>query len=222
MPAESPVRHGDGTRYDLIETLRWERGAGFVRLDQHLERLRASADSLGFPYEATRIRSAMEACLRDAPMLRVRIALAADGGVQCTATPFLLQAPETLWWLRVAQTRLDSNDPLLRHKTSRRAAYERARAEFASTEADEVVLLNEKEQVCEGAITTIFADLGDGVLKTPALSCGLLAGVLRAEMITTGQAVEAVLSPQDLHDAKALFVGNSLRGLIRARLEEER
>ncbi len=44
------------------------------------------------------------------------------------------------------------------------------------------------------------------------------AGVLRAELQDQGQARQAILSPADLGRAKALFVGNSLRGLITARL----
>ena len=77
----------------------------------------------------------------------------------------------------MAQTRLRSGDPLLRHKTTRRAVYDRARGEFAPAEADEVLLLNERDEVCEGTITSLFVDAGDGgPLLTPALACGLLAG----------------------------------------------
>ena len=40
-------------------------------------------------------------------------------------------------------------------------------------------------------------------LLTPALASGLLPGVLRAELLDTGRAREAVLGPTDLMDAKA-------------------
>ena len=71
----------------------------------------------------------------------------------------------------------------------------------------------------EVAVAVDVVDAGDGgPLLTPPLSCGLLAGVLRGEMLETGKAAEAVLTVEDLQAAKALFVGNSLRGLIRARL----
>jgi 4-amino-4-deoxychorismate lyase len=81
---------------------------------------------------------------------------------------------------------------------------------------DEAVFLNERGEVCEGAITTVFADLGDG-LVTPPLACGLLPGILRAEMLTLGRAREGLLGMDDLVRAQ-LFVGNALRGLIPARL----
>ena len=62
-------------------------------------------------------------------------------------------------------------------------------------QADEVILLNERGEVCEGTITNIFVDFGDGALVTPALACGLLPGVLRGELLDAGRAREAVLSP---------------------------
>lgn len=219
MPAESALRDGNGTGLELIETLRWERDAGFIRLERHLERLYGSAQVLGFAYDAERVGQALHACLGDQPMLRIRLSLSADGTPNCMAQPFAPLPPDTVWKLRIAKTRLKSSDPLLRHKTSRRATYEAARAEFTHHQADEVILLNERGEVCEGTITSLFVDRGDGgPLATPPLSCGLLAGVLRGEMLGNFEAVEAVLTADALASAKAVFVGNSLRGLIRASL----
>ena len=75
-----------------------------------------------------------------------------------------------MWTLRIASTRIDSGDPLLRHKTTRRQVYEAARAEFPRDEADEVLLLNERGEVCEGTITNVFVDIGEPVLVTPPLA----------------------------------------------------
>jgi 4-amino-4-deoxychorismate lyase len=128
--------------------------------------------------------------------------------------------PGTVWKLQIATTRLDSSDPLLRHKTTLRATYAAARAEFLREEADEVILLNHDGMVCEGTITTVFLDMGGPTLVTPALSCGLLPGILRGEMLDQGKASEALITPETLVAAKHVFVGNSLRGLIRARLAQ--
>ena len=48
MSPEGPVRDGNGTSFELIETLRWEPARGFVRLERHMARLAASARELGF------------------------------------------------------------------------------------------------------------------------------------------------------------------------------
>ena len=61
-------------------------------------------------------------------------------------------------------------------------------------------------------ITNIFFDRGQG-LRTPPLRCGLLPGVLRAELACP----EEVLTLSDLPRTR-LWVGNALRGLIPARL----
>jgi len=221
MPAEGALRDGTAAGLELIETLRWEPDEGFLRLARHLARLDGSARDLGFSCDRAAVRAALAQAVDGAEAARrVRLTLAQNGLTKASARPFGLQPPDTVWRLKLAAARLASGDALLRHKTTRRDAYEAARGEFAPAEADEVLLLNERGEVCEGTITSLFVDADDGTqLRTPALSCGLLAGVLRAEMLETGKAVEAVLSAEDLRTAKALFVGNSLRGLIRARLD---
>lgn len=216
MPAERPIRDGDGAGFGLIETLRFEDGV-FVRLHRHLDRLASSAKELGFHHDRDRVRVALRQVDGPSPQ-RVRLVLTREGLVDVTTAPFMRLSRDTVWRLAVANTRLDSADLLLRHKTTRRALYERARAEFPSDAIDEVLLLNERGEICEGAITTLFADMGDGTLLTPPLSSGLLAGVLRAELLEEGRAQEGLLTPALLSDAKALYVGNSLRGMIRARL----
>ncbi|MDC7256381.1 aminotransferase class IV family protein [Shinella sp. YE25] len=145
--------------------------------------------------------------------LRIRLELFPDGRIDIQTAPFTPLAPDARWRLKIAATRLASADPLLRHKTSRRSVYTAARAEVPATEAEEVILLNERGELCEGTITSLFLDDGTGILKTPPLASGLLAGVLRDELLETGKAVEEILRPKDLAEGTA-FVGNSLRGLI--------
>lgn len=221
MSAEGALRDRDAAGFELIETLRWEPGGGFLRLDRHLARLHSSAHALGFVADPERIGETLRNGVGGSAPLRARLTLAQGGDTKCVTHPFEPLAGATVWKLRIAETRLSSADMLLRHKTTRRAAYDAARAEFSREQADEVLLLNEQGEVCEGTITTIFLDMGDGgSLRTPDLSCGLLEGVLRAEMIETGKAAEAVLTVEDLLAAKAVFVGNSLRGMIRAGVPE--
>ena len=111
--------------------------------------------------------------------------------------------------------RLSSSDPWLAIKSSNRTAYDTARATLPES-LDEVIFQNERGEVCDGTITTVFFDAGDG-LCTPPLSSGLLPGVLRAEMLAKDALREAVLRASDL-DKVRLWVGNSLRGLIPAQV----
>ncbi|THK36026.1 hypothetical protein EHS39_21985 [Ensifer sp. MPMI2T] len=205
------------TDFSLIETLRFEPETGFVRLRLHLARLTRSARRLGFVGA-----DAAEAHLREAVHgaegpLRVRLTLDRHGAIAVTTAPFTALPDDAVWRARIAATRLDSGNRLLRFKTTRREIFEAARSEFSPAEADEVILLNEKGEVCEGTITSVFLDDGSGIVKTPPIGCGLLAGVLRAELICQRRARVSRLSPADLESGD-LYLGNSLRGLIRAKL----
>ncbi|MBD0414423.1 aminotransferase class IV family protein [Oryzicola mucosus] len=213
MPSESALRDGNGSSFGLIETFRWEPGSGFVRLERHLARLVASSAVLGFVYPEADIRDRL-ARIRGNGALRVRLELSATGTIDLAAQPFVPLPADTVWNVRIAQAQLDSTDTQLRHKTTRRGVYDAARAEFSRDDADEVILLNELGEICEGTITTIFAERDDGILVTPPLSSGLLAGVLREELLASGKAVEKIVHHADLERYARLFCGNSLRGLI--------
>ena len=81
--------------------------------------------------------------------------------------------------------------------------------------ADEVIYLNENGELAEGSRTTIFLER-DGKLLTPRLAAGVLPGTLRAALIDEGRAVEARLTIQDINGPGEIYLGNSVRGLVRA------
>ena len=89
----------------------------------------------------------------------------------------------------------------------------------AATGCDEVIFLNKKGELTEGTRTNLFLEL-DGRLFTPALASGLLPGTLREELLDLPRAAasEAVLTPADLLRADRIYLGNSVRGLVRAEL----
>jgi 4-amino-4-deoxychorismate lyase len=208
---ESALRRAAPGDLRLIETFRWERD-GPARLPAHLARMARGAAALGVRFDRRAIDRAL-AEVRGSEPLRVRLTLALDGAVAVTTAP--LAAAKRHWALTLAAERLQSDDPWLGVKTSRRPRYDAARAALPG-DVDEALLLNERGEVCDGTITTVFADLGAG-LVTPPLGCGLLPGVLRAEMLARGRCREAVLRPEDLSRAR-IFVGNSLRGLLAGHL----
>ncbi len=220
MPAESALRDGQPAGYALIETMRREADGTIPRRARHLDRMAHSAGILGFAFDRQNAEDLLGAIGGDAA-LRVRLDLSADGRIGLTTTPFAALPQGTVWRLAIAATRLDATDPLRRHKTDSRAIYAEARGEFSADAIDEVLLVNGDGELAEGTITNLFVDRGDGVLVTPPLDAGALPGVLRAELLDQGMAVEARLLPSDIARARTVFVGNSLRGLIAARLESD-
>jgi branched-chain amino acid aminotransferase len=94
--------------------------------------------------------------------------------------------------------------------------YEQAREQGL----DEVILLNERGEVCECTGANIFVVHGD-VVRTPPISSGCLPGVTRAllldEINVPGiQVKEAVLLPADLESADEVLVTSTTRGLLPA------
>ena len=199
---------GDAPGLRLIETLRREDGVP-LRAGRHLARMARGAAALGWGFPQAEVTAALGAG-RAERAERLRVTLDRDGRVAVTATPFV---PVTgSWRVGLAAERLASGDPWLRLKTTRRAAYDRARAALSGL--DEALFLNERGEVCDGTITTVFFDRGAG-LCTPPLASGLLPGVLREEMLESGACREEVLMAADLGRVR-LWVGNALRGMIAA------
>ena len=202
-----------GAPVTLIETMLWRRADGYYLLERHLQRLAASAGFFGLAYDAAAIRALLDGQQFSDDTMRVRLTLS-EAGHELTAVP-LPSNPE-IFRFAIAPERLDSQSPWLAHKTTNRAFYDEPRQRaHVSLGVDEVVFLNERGELTEGSITNLFIERA-GILLTPPLSAGLLPGTLRAELLATGRAREAVLTPDDFDSAEAIWLGNSVRGLLRA------
>jgi para-aminobenzoate synthetase/4-amino-4-deoxychorismate lyase len=195
----------------LIETLRWE--GGFEDVERHLARLAGSAAELGMRCDGEEVRAQL---MRYAERFggearRVRLLLAADGRVEIEDAAIV--GPTENLRVRIAARRVDSGNLWQRHKTTRRAFYERELASVRAAGFDEVLFLNERGELAEGAISSVFVEL-DGRMVTPPLSAGILPGVFRERLLETRPEVEErVLRMEDLRLADLAYLGNALRGL---------
>jgi para-aminobenzoate synthetase / 4-amino-4-deoxychorismate lyase len=197
--------------FGLIETMRFEPGAGIALLELHLDRLRGAAQTFGFALDEPALRQliASETGRLEAPRV-VRLELDLAGGVKLETRGIPVSGHETT--VALAPLPVDSSDFRLRYKTTLRGFYDGARA---SAGADEVVFVDREGFVTEGSITNLFVESG-GVLLTPPASRGLLPGVLRASFLASGRAREADLRVDDIRGG--FLLGNAVRGLIAARL----
>jgi len=196
--------------FELLETMRYEVGAGIARLSYHMQRLAASASYFGYDCPEQEIQAALDQVHSDSDC-RVRLLLYPGGNftVERSALPDSSEPVR----LRIAPSPVDSRDVFLFHKTTHRTVYDEARASVK--DCDDVLLFNENGELTETSIANIFLNI-DGRLLTPPVSSGLLAGTLRQAMLDSGEAKEAVLNLDDLDRADGVFVANSLRGLRRA------
>jgi branched-subunit amino acid aminotransferase/4-amino-4-deoxychorismate lyase len=58
----------------------------------------------------------------------------------------------------------------------------------------------------------------DGEARTPPRACGLLGGVMRAELLARGEAVERTVRVDELGRATRLWLVNAVRGRVPVRL----
>lgn len=200
----------DARRFDLIETMAFDPLGGIARLDLHLARLCASAEAFGFVFDRHMLRNELQAAtFRLHAPAKVRLLLSAQGhiAIEVGASPPASASPVSV---ALAPLPVASSDFRLRHKCTDRAFYDAARQASGQFE---VLFYDAQGYLTEGSFTNIFVER-DGRLLTPPSSRGLLPGVLRAELIQQGRAIEADLRPDDL--AQGFLLGNSLRGLMAA------
>jgi len=114
---------------------------------------------------------------------------------------------------------VSSRDPFARHKTTNRAFRDEELRIAKEAGFDEVLFMNERGELAEGAITNVFLEISGG-LYTPPAACGLLEGVYRRRVLADRslRAAERVLYPEDMERADRIFLTNSVRGLLPARL----
>ena len=198
----------------VIETFGFDPNQGGVRnIQRHMERAATTCKLLGFGFDRGAAFSKInEQCYLEP--LRIRMLISKSGRVEIEAASF--KAETRTWTVKISDSRLKFDDPWLRVKTTARTLYDTERAAMPNG-VDELIYFNEQDELCEGTITNIFLPRR-GKLITPPVDCGLLPGTLRQELIDQGVAVEGILHLEDLKAAKTFYIGNSLRGLIRAKL----
>ncbi|MGV1098418.1 aminodeoxychorismate synthase component I [Thiovibrio sp. JS02] len=217
----------------LIETMLWRPESGFWLLGEHLDRLEESARHFLYPCDREKIvarLSELAARFSQSPM-RVRLTLAKDGELSLVAgecaSPAPLHLPPArlpaneLPRVRFSKSRTDPASSHLYHKTTLRDLYDAERHAATAEGCYEVLFTNTRGEVTEGSISNIFIQTKDA-FQTPPVECGLLNGVLRRHLIEHSPLPvrEAVLTRQDLEQAEAIYLGNSVRGLLQVRLQD--
>lgn len=217
-----------------FETIRLYDGAPFA-LEEHLDRIEASAARLGLPTVA---RSAIEALTRDAVAaaaldeagLRLYWTGGRDGGpasviVTVTPVPADTESLRTCG-LRVVSlelgidrvVRMRSPWLLAGVKSTSYAVHVAALAEAKRRGADDALFLATDGTVLEGATSNAWW-VRDGTLRTPSLDTGILAGVTRAHLLAVaphiGLAVEeGAWGLEELATADEVILSSSVREVI--------
>ncbi|MCA1198463.1 aminodeoxychorismate synthase component I [Sphingomonas sp. R647] len=194
-------------RFDLIETMAFDPVGGIALLERHLERMRASAEAFGIRFDRHGVRNELQAAtFRLRHPAKVRLLLSPEGRIAIGTAP-MPEVPVDPETVALATRKVAPRDFRLAHKTTDRRPWPRVAGAW------ETIYVDADGYLTEGSFTSLFV-ARDGMLLTPPLTRGILPGVLRAELIASGRAVEADLRTEDLSDG--FFLGNALRGLVSA------
>lgn len=201
-------------RFQLLETILFDQGYHLLR--EHLDRLEQSAAYFGYPCQRETItqKLARRATAFAGQAHRVRLLLDEDGTTEIDATPYC--AEDRVFQLAVTKKPVDRRNVFLYHKTTHRAVYAEAREGLEA--CDDVILWNAAGEITETTIGNLVLEMSDGRRCTPPVSSGLLAGTFRRHLLAHGEIEEAILRVEDLKRARQIWVINSVRGWIFARL----
>ena len=211
---ESPFCSEIPSNCRLIETFRFDPKDGALHIALHLRRMEHSAKVIRFLFcEKTAIKEIGN--LGSKRALRCRLTLDKLGDFDLQSETLVDTKP--VWKIAIAEQKLSSSDPWLRHKITQRRIYPEARSTLPKG-LDELLFVNEKGEVCEGTITNVFVQLLDGNWITSPLTSGCLPGILRQIKLQSTIVRERVVTINELLKCRQIMVGNSLRDEILAEL----
>lgn len=199
--------------FELLETLRLDLPGDYTLLDEHLERMRRSADYFGFEFEPEVASAALKARARQlAPgSYKVRLLARQDGSLRVEASPLMIV--DRAVRLGVSDAYVDPSDIFLYHKTTHRSRYDAALAEAGKV--DDVILVNQAGELTETTTANLVLSL-NGELVTPPIECGLLPGIRRGVSLRDGLLTTRILKLHDLERADEIHLVSSVRGWRRA------
>jgi branched-chain amino acid aminotransferase len=224
---------GDG----VFETLRVYRGKIF-ELDRHLSRLHQSGARVGIEVPEN-VRAACISAVREASregLTELALRLTVTRGIGHGASLFAPSERLTIVIVLYELQRGPANIPekgIRLHivsapkneraltagaKTLAYAESVAAQMEASAAGADEALFLDTRGFVSEGTTANVFF-VSDGVLFTPSLGCGVLAGITRAVVLELAAELsistcEGEFQKSRLLDAEEVFLTSSLREIL--------
>jgi len=207
--------------FNLIETIAWDRKYKFFK--EHLRRMKISAGYFGFLFKPPDIRNKLREIERElvrGRQYRIRLLLDSSGNLESESS--IIKRETGIKYVAISKYKTNPESVFSYHKTTNRALYDQEYSRYRSLGYFEVIFLNIRDEVAEGAISNVIIEKGNA-LYTPPISSGLLAGIYRGYLLKKRIIKEKVISLQDLLRAEKVFLCNSVRGMkqVELKIEEE-
>ncbi len=204
-------------QFEIFTSLLYERGKVFL-LKEHLDRLKKSADYFLFFFNRGKIEEELNKCVKTLSVkkrYKVKVSINKFGRISVNVNE-LNNASINAARVVISSKKIDEQNRFQYYKTTNRKIYDSELAKYRNKGFDEVLFLNQKNNLAEGAITNLFLLLGDK-WKTPPISAGVLDGIYRNHFIKKHQVNEEPLTIDDLKRAKKVLLTNSVRKIITVR-----
>ena len=196
--------------FHLFETMRYENDE-IYQLVAHIDRLKKAAEYFLFCFNETVIKRKLQIAVNELKdKKRINLVLNKWGDIitkvkDYPATPVEIK-------IIVSEKKVSSGNMYQYFKTDKRDLYNLETERYSAEGFFDVIFLNEKGQLTEGAISNIFVKR-EGQWITPAVSCGLLPGIERKQWLAGDMnATEGILYLEDLLNCEEIVLTNSLRG----------
>lgn len=196
------------TTFQLIETIALINGEYLV-LQNHLTRLEHSASYFKYEFKQKLLVEKLQAIAVQHPKgkWRVRVLLYQDGNLSVTISPEQTSSIDKPT-VALAKRPVSQKDIYLYHKTTNRTVYDNALEDM--NDVFDVLLWNENNEITEFTKGNVVVEL-EGMLYTPPVRCGLLAGTYREKLLNEGKIEERVISKKELPLCQNIWFINSVR-----------
>ncbi|MFH1282645.1 MAG: aminotransferase class IV, partial [bacterium] len=209
----------ENPKFRLIETILWK--DEFIFLEEHLKRLRNSAEYFDFNFNEklikTKLHSAVECCKKRIE-LKIRLLLSKNGDINVEKEKKTEDVDRRD--VIISNIRVNSSDIFLFHKTTERALYNKEYKKYSPLGYYDIIFMNERGEFTEGTFNNIIIE-ADGKFYTPPVNSGLLAGIYRECYIKKYKIKEKVLFIEDLEDADKIYLCNSVRGISSVKIKKD-
>lgn len=208
--------------FSLIETLLWENGDYFLP-ELHLKRLKNSADYFSYKLDSgslDKILADLSVSLKSTEQYKIRLLLDKNGSIDYSYD-ILDPLPMPPLKISFSEKKTDKKDIFYYHKTTCRDLYDNAFKTAREKGFFDVIFTNQKGHITEGAITNVVI-FDNSKYYTPPLSCGVLDGVFRRHLLTTGTIPleEKIIYKEDLLSAEKIYLINSVRKMVPVTLDQ--
>ncbi|QLE78416.1 aminodeoxychorismate synthase component I [Francisella sp. Scap27] len=210
-------------KFSIIESIYFSNQ--FKDLDLHLERLKLTAQKLFFEVDIAKLKQSLISYTRELDsnkQYKIRLEYLYDKKILITDSQ-IDNTNKKLVKLTVCPEKIDSNNFMFRYKTthiSTRGFYTDMHNKYIGKEDNkELVFVNEQDNITETRFHNILVKK-DNKIYTPRLEDGILDGIARKKLLSDNKISQRSISLKDLENADEIYLVNSVRGIIEARLEQ--